>query len=46
MFDDYTWGLNKPTTIRPKESIDYFMLSFADYVTELYSKYRKIIKKL
>jgi predicted O-methyltransferase YrrM len=46
MFDDYTWGLNKPTTIRPKESIDYFMLSFADYVTELYSKYRKIVKKL
>ena len=46
IFDDYTWGLDRPTTTRPKESIDYFMLSFADYVTELYSKYRKIVKKL
>jgi predicted O-methyltransferase YrrM len=46
LFDDYTWGLDKPTTIRPKESVDYFMLSFADYVTEIYSKYRKIVKKL
>jgi predicted O-methyltransferase YrrM len=46
LFDDYTWGLDKPTTIRPKESVDYFILSFADYITEIYSKYRKIVKKL
>lgn len=46
LFDDYTWGLDRPTTIRPKESIDYFMLSFADYMIELYSGYRKIVKKL
>jgi predicted O-methyltransferase YrrM len=46
LFDDYTWGLDKPTTIRPKESVDYFMLSFGDYVTELYSNYRKIFKKI
>ena len=46
IFDDYTWGLDKPSTLRPKESVDYFMLTFADYVTELYSNYRKIIKKI
>jgi len=46
LFDDYTWGLDKPTTIRPKESVDYFILSFADYIIEIYSKYRKIVKKL
>lgn len=46
IFDDYTWGLDRSTTLRPKESVDYFMLTFADYVTELYSNYRKIIKKL
>jgi predicted O-methyltransferase YrrM len=46
IFDDYTWGLDRTTTLRPKESVDYFMLTFADYITELYSNYRKIIKKL
>lgn len=46
IFDDYLWGLDKPSTIRPKESIDYFILTFADYISELHSNYRKIIKKL
>jgi hypothetical protein len=46
IFDDYMWELNKPTTLRPKESVDYFMLTFSDYIVELYSNYRKIIKKL
>jgi predicted O-methyltransferase YrrM len=46
IFDDYMWGLDKPTTLRPKESIDYFILTFKDYCTEIYSNYRKIIKKL
>jgi predicted O-methyltransferase YrrM len=46
IFDDYSWNLDKPTTLRPKESVDYFMLTFSDYLTELYSDYRKIVKKL
>jgi predicted O-methyltransferase YrrM len=46
IFDDYNWELHRPTTLRPKESVDYFILTFADYLTELYSNYRKIIKKI
>lgn len=46
IFDDYTWGLDRPTTLRPKESVDYFMSTFGEYVVELYSNYRKIVKKL
>jgi predicted O-methyltransferase YrrM len=46
IFDDYNWDLHKPSTLRPKESIDYFMLTFADYATEVYSDYRKVIKKI
>lgn len=46
IFDDYLWELGKPATLRPKESVDYFILTFSDYITELYSNYRKIIKKL
>jgi predicted O-methyltransferase YrrM len=46
IFDDYTWGLHKPTTLRPKESVDYFIESFNDYLIELYSNCRKIVKKI
>jgi hypothetical protein len=46
IFDDYMWALDSPTTLRPKESVDYFMKTFEDYVVELYSQYRKIIKKI
>jgi hypothetical protein len=46
IFDDYIWNLDKPTTLRPKESVDYFILTFSDYLTELHSNYRKIVKKL
>jgi predicted O-methyltransferase YrrM len=46
IFDDYKWGLYKPTTLRPKESVDYFILSFFDYIEEIYSNDRKLIKKI
>ena len=46
IFDDYTWRLDKPTTLRPKEAVDYFISTFSDYLTELYSNNRKIVKKL
>jgi predicted O-methyltransferase YrrM len=45
IFDDYTWGLDKTNTLRPKEAVDYFMLTFADYAEEVYSNFRKVIKK-
>ena len=46
IFDDYAWGLHKPTTLRPKESVDYFILSFSDYIKELYCNDRRIITKI
>jgi predicted O-methyltransferase YrrM len=46
IFDDYLWSLDKPTTLRPKESVDYFVNTFEDYIIELYTNYRKILKKL
>lgn len=46
IFDDYAWGLHKPTTLRPKESIDYFIKTFLDYIEELYCNDRRIIKKI
>jgi hypothetical protein len=46
IFDDYLWEMSRPTNLRPKESVDYFMLTFSDYITELHSNYRKIIKKI
>ena len=46
IFDDYTWGPNRLSTLRPKESVDYFISSFGDYITEVHSSYRKIIKKI
>ena len=46
IFDDYTWGLNKPTTLRPKESVDYFIFSFSDYIEEIYCNDRRVIKKI
>jgi predicted O-methyltransferase YrrM len=46
IFDDYAWGLYKPTTLRPKESVDYFMLSFSDYIEEIYCNDQRVIKKI
>ena len=46
IFDDYTWGLNKPTTLRPKESVDYFIFSFSDYIEEIYCNDKRVIKKI
>jgi hypothetical protein len=46
IFDDYAWGLHKPTNLRPKESIDYFMISFSDYIKEIYCNDRRIIKRI
>jgi predicted O-methyltransferase YrrM len=46
IFDDYLWEMSRPTNLRPKESVDYFILTFSDYITELHSNYRKIIKKI
>jgi len=46
IFDDYMWGLDKPTTLRPKESVDYFIGSFNDYLIEIYSNFRKIVRKI
>jgi hypothetical protein len=40
------WGLDKPTTLRPKESVDYFIGSFNDYLIEIYSNFRKIVRKI
>ena len=45
IFDDYTWGMEKDKTIRPKESIDYFVDIFQDYIEVVYTKYRKIIRR-
>jgi len=46
IFDDYAWGLDNLPTLRPKESVDYFMLSFSDYIKEIYCDYRRMIKKI
>ena len=46
IFDDYNWELDNPPTLRPKESVDYFMLSFSDYIKEIYCDYRRMIKKI
>ena len=46
IFDDYAWGLHKPTTLRPKESVDYFILSFSDYIKEIYCNDQRVIKKI
>ena len=46
IFDDYNWEFDNPPTLRPKESVDYFMLSFSDYIKEIYCDYRRMIKKI
>lgn len=46
IFDDYTWGLNKPQTLRPKMAIDNFIENYADYLEVFWDEYRKAIKKI
>jgi len=46
IFDDYAWQLHRPTTLRPKESIDYFIETFSDYIEELYCNDRRIIRRI
>jgi predicted O-methyltransferase YrrM len=46
IFDDYTWGLDKEITLRPKKPIDSFCEIFNDYIENIYSNYRKIIRRI
>jgi len=46
IFDDYAWQLHRPKTLRPKESIDYFIEIFSDYIEELYCNDRRIIRRI
>jgi predicted O-methyltransferase YrrM len=46
VFDDYLWGLDKEKNLRPKESIDYFIEIFHDYIEIIYDGYRKVIKRV
>ena len=45
LFDDYSWGLNGDITLRPKKSIDSFTEIFSDYIEEVYTKNRKVIRR-
>ena len=45
LFDDYSWGLNGDITLRPKKSIDSFSEIFSDYIEEIYTKNRKVIRR-
>jgi predicted O-methyltransferase YrrM len=46
LFDDYAWGMNKEKTLRPKESIDYFVETFQDYIEVIYTNERKVVKRI
>jgi len=46
LFDDYTWGLDREITLRPKKSIDSFCEIFGGYFEDVHSNYRKIIKRV
>lgn len=46
IFDDYTWGLNKPQTLRPKMAIDNFIENYEDYLSVFWDEYRKAIRKI
>lgn len=45
VFDDYTWGLHKHKSLRPKEAIDYFIDVFQDYLEVIHNGDRKIVRR-
>lgn len=46
VFDDYRWGLEKSVTLRPRKSIDSFVEIFGDYIEDVYTNDRKIIRRV
>lgn len=45
LFDDYSWQLDNSPTLRPKKSIDSFSEIFSDYIEEIHTKNRKVIRR-